>query len=121
MNPEASYLLTSLRNKARKFRRWRKKMNNGFGDAKRNIFEHLCLSIFIFIAALFFDHIVNLLRAININLVRGEVGNHPYKIGEFQIIFMLLSALHFLRKINEFRYYGELLPKKLREMVNKEV
>jgi len=77
-----------------------------FGDAKRNIFEHLVLSASIFLGALFWDHIVNLMRTFNIFLVQHETGSHVYHIGEFQIIVMILAAIHFIRKYwNEWRCY----------------
>lgn len=93
---------------------------NDWGDAKTNIFEHIVISAAIFIGALFFDHFVNLLHAINIHLVRNET-YHPYFIGEFQIISMALAAIQFVRKLNEWRYYSDIVPKKLRELVKNEI
>lgn len=82
-------------------------MNNG--DAARNIKEHIYLAIAVFVLALFWDHGVNALHAINIHLVRNEE-THAYFMGEFQVIAMVLSSLHLIRKLNEYRYYGSLIP-----------
>ena len=82
----------------------------GDGDAKRNIKEHIFISTAVFFISLFFDHLVNLLNAINIHLVRGEVGSHPYEIGHLQIVLMVVSVIHFCRKVNEYRFYGSLIP-----------
>ena len=96
-------------------------MMNGWSDAKRNIFEHILISLLLFVSSLFWDHIVNFLSFINLHVVRSEAGAHPYQIGEAQIIVMALSAVHFVRKLNEWRYYSNLLPERLREMVKREI
>ena len=82
-------------------------MNNG--DAARNLREHIFIASVVFFGALFLDHGVNLLNAINIHLVRNEVA-HPYQIGEIQVVLMAVSMIHLLRKLNEYRYYANLLP-----------
>ena len=96
-------------------------MMKDWSDAKRNIAEHIVLSIAVFTAALLWDHIVNLLAYFSIFIARGSNGQHPYRIGETQIIAMAISAWHFVRKLNEFRYYGNLIPERLQEMIKREI
>lgn len=91
-------------------------MLKDWSDAKRNIFEHIILSASVFLLALFWDHLVNLFHAINIHLVRGEV-THYYEIGHFQMVTMALASVHFFRKVNEFRYYGNLIPESLKREI----
>ena len=76
------------------------------GDAKRNIREHLWIAGMVFIMSLFWDHLINFLSAIGINILNQETF-HPYRIGEFQIIILVLSLAHFVRKWNEWRYYKD--------------
>lgn len=79
------------------------------GDAARNIKEHIFISIGVFFTALFWDHLINLLNTMSIHLVRNET-THAYNIGELQVIVMLVSFLHLIRKVNEYRYYGSIIP-----------
>ena len=84
---------------------------NDWSDGKRFLFDHIadsCLYGAMFLCGAFLDSILNLLRALGLHMVPGEVTYHPYEIGKYQMALLILSGVQILRliqKLNEWRYY----------------
>lgn len=75
-----------------------------YGDAKRYLFEDLCVYFSLICLSLLWDFIVNLLTASGLNLFPTET-KHAINIGTIQWTVFVFSFGQFLRKFNDWRYW----------------
>jgi len=76
-----------------------------WGDPKRFIFEDLLVYGSMLVIFIWFDPIINLLRASGIIVFDHEV-YHPLNYGKGQIIGILFSSLQLIRKCVDWRYHN---------------
>ena len=79
-------------------------MKKSWADAKRFLFEDICIYSAVILLDFLLDFNLNLLAHFGIGSPH-EI-SHPYNFGIFQFIVLVFAVIQLVRKWNEWRYYS---------------